>query len=300
MNSLSAVIPVFNGARFIGEAVDSALRQEQVTPEVVVVDDGSTDETPAILRGYGDRIRVVRQENRGLSAARNAGILASRGDCVAFLDADDTWEAAKSRKQLELLAASPEIGLVSCDGHAIDPEGTRSGRLLAPESLSVPFGAALERLFLANYILVSGAMVRRSILEEVGTFEESLDSVEDYDLWLRIARVSGIAVLPEPLMCYRRWPGQMSGDRTRMLRCEERVLHRALARHPELRHPAARVRRRFARLHDQSGWEYLRDGAPGGAIPRFLGAVRHDPLWGRPYLHLIAAFLVALRLWSPR
>ena len=100
MTRLSAVIPVYNDAAHVGFAVESALRQEGADLEVIVVDDGSADDTPQVLRSFGARIRAVRQENRGLPAARNAGIAIASGELLAFLDADDTWDPAKSRKQI--------------------------------------------------------------------------------------------------------------------------------------------------------------------------------------------------------
>jgi glycosyltransferase involved in cell wall biosynthesis len=125
VTTLSAVIPAYNAEAWLGQAIESALAQEEVALEVVVVDDGSTDGTAEVLATFGDRIRLVRQANRGLPAARNAGIAAARGDLVAFLDADDTWEPSKSRRQLAYLAAHPACGLVFCDVHRMDPQGRR-------------------------------------------------------------------------------------------------------------------------------------------------------------------------------
>ncbi|HEX3110532.1 MAG TPA: glycosyltransferase family A protein, partial [Thermoanaerobaculia bacterium] len=112
MKSVSVVIPSYNYARYLGEAIDSALGQTLPPLEVIVVDDGSTDDTPAVLAAYGDRIRVLRQKNAGVAVARNSGIAAARGECVAFLDADDVWLPRKLELQIPLFTDS--VGLVHC------------------------------------------------------------------------------------------------------------------------------------------------------------------------------------------
>jgi GT2 family glycosyltransferase len=297
---VSALIPVFNGGRYLAIAIDSALAQAGVTIEVIVVDDGSTDETPSILAGYGDRVVVVRQANRGLAAARNAGLAIARGEVVAFLDSDDTWEPEKSRQQLAYLEAHPDVGLISCDAFRMDAAGARGAPMLGDGARDLPAGRCLEALFLGNFVLLPGVMVRQATLAAVGRFDETVPGVEDYDLWLRIAAVTGIAVLPRPLASYRSWPGQMSRDRLRQTRSEARVLTLALARHPELRRGlGGRARRRLARLFDEAGYRDLQDASPARAAARFMDALRADPWWGSPWRHLLAAALTAGGLWSP-
>lgn len=298
---LSAVIPVYNGGAFVSTTIESVLRQEGVELEVIVVDDGSTDDTPKILRGFQGRIRSVRQENRGLSAARNTGIGMARGRYVAFVDADDTWEPDKSRKQIDLLEARPPCALVWCDAYRIDAEGRRLGLCLGDAARRVPTGRCLEQLLLrGNFIVMPGVMVRRSIFDQVGTFNESLASVEDYDMWLRIAGVAEMGIVHEPLASYREWPGQMSRKRQRMLDCELEVLAAALARHPDLAETLRRgMRRRYAALHDTAGYRSLQDGELREALAKFALAIRHDPAWAKPYLHLLAVGLAGVRLWRP-
>src|SRR5439155_20392251 len=230
----SAISPACNCALFVGEAIDSALAQRNESVEVILVDDGSTDETPRILASYGDRIRTLRQDNRGLPAARNAGIRLARGEHIGFLDADDTWEPAKSRLQLEYLDAHPACGLVFCDVWRIDESGRRGAPILGAAASKVATGRCLETLFLGNFILVPGVIVRRAVLDRVGPFDESLRSVEDYDMWLRIAAISEIGIVPVPLASWRERTGQMSRSRDRILEYEALVLDRALESIPGL------------------------------------------------------------------
>jgi glycosyltransferase involved in cell wall biosynthesis len=298
--AVSAIIPAYNCGPFLGAAIASALAQEGVDREVIVVDDGSTDDTPAVIASYGERIRAIRQQNLGLSAARNAGIRAARGWAIGFLDADDTWEPAKSRKQLDYLEAHPACGLVFSDVVRMSEAGRRLAPILGERWAEVPTGNCLERLFLGNFVLVPGAMVRRTVLASVGPFDETLRSVEDYDMWLRIAEVAEIGFLPEPLASWRERAGQMSRNRDRMVEHEARVLEAALARRPDLRRTLGRrVRRRFARLQDENGWYDLSEGRLRPALVKFLRALRHDPTWGKPYRHLVATALAAAGRRSP-
>jgi glycosyltransferase involved in cell wall biosynthesis len=298
---VSAVIAAYDCARWLRAAVDSALAQDGIDVEVIVVDDGSTDDTPSVLASYGDRIRSVRQPNRGLPAARNVGIAATRSEYVAFLDADDTWEPGKSLAQAAYLDEHPACGLVFCDVWRMDEDGRKIAPLLGPHGASIPTGHVFERLFRGNFILVPGVMARRSVVERAGSFDESLRSVEDYDLWLRIAELAEIGFVAEPLACWRDRPGQMSRDRDRMLRCEVEVLEAALARRPDLRRSLGKrvVRRRFARLHNHAGRHDLRDGRLGPALGKFLDALRRDPLWRKPYRNLVAVGLAAMG-WNRR
>ena len=124
---VSVVIPVYDGAAFIAQTLDSVLRQSWPRLEVIVVDDGSTDETPERVRPFRDRILYLRQENRGGGAARNAGVAASRGDYLAFLDQDDLWAPEKLERQLAVARAHPESGVIACDG-VHSPETTSWAR----------------------------------------------------------------------------------------------------------------------------------------------------------------------------
>jgi GT2 family glycosyltransferase len=220
---VSVIVPVFNGERFLHEALDSALAQTYEPVEVVVVDDGSIDGTPEILAGYGDRIRVVRQENRGLSAARNAGLAASSGEFVQFLDADDLLPEDKIARQVEYLAEHPETGVVYCEGRYFCE--ARPASRLTPGGRWITDGDILSSLTERNFIIVHSALVRRACLEEASGFREDLLSCEDLDMWLRLAR-HGVrfGFVPDMWVACRIHPDNMSADRTGMLRTHALVL----------------------------------------------------------------------------
>ena len=200
---ISVIIPAYNYGRFIAEAIESALGQTVVPGEIVVVDDGSADDTGAVVQGFGDRVRYVRQENRGVSEARNRGVAETTGQLVAFLDADDTWEPTKLEKQVERFAADVEIGLVHCGMREFDSE---TGETLEMH-LDGGEDDVAENLLMWDGPVVVGPggtiMVSRKAFEEAGGFDPRLKCGEDWDLCYRIARRYKVGFVPEPLVNYR-------------------------------------------------------------------------------------------------
>ena len=177
MHSVSVVIPAYNAGLFLAEAVESAVTQIPAPLEVLVVDDGSTE--PLAVPDH-PLVRVIRQDNVGVSAARNRGIREAHGDLVAFLDADDVWYPGKLTAQVALMRA--EVGLCSCDFDVIEPTGKRDGW--------GGHGGNYRQLLRGNSIHTSGAIARRSLLLEVGGFDEAMTHSEEWGTWLNIARRS--------------------------------------------------------------------------------------------------------------
>ncbi len=195
---VSVVMPAYNVAWCVGRAVDSVLAQDFRPCELIVVNDGSTDGTGALLEGYGAAITVINQENRGMSAARNAGIRRGRGTYVAFLDADDWWLAGKLSRQVELMHGRPEIGFCSTTVRVEDDDGRLLNLWRCPDGST----EILATLFAQNAAIAGGCsavMARRDLLDRVGLFDESLRGFEDPDLWMRLAAVSGYACIDETL-----------------------------------------------------------------------------------------------------
>jgi glycosyltransferase involved in cell wall biosynthesis len=206
----SVVIANYNYGPFLAQAVDSVLAQTYPHVELVVVDDGSTDESHQVLDRYGARVKVVRQENRGVSAARNRGLRESGGELVSFLDSDDAWLPDKLARQVPLFDR-PSVGMVYCQLRLVDERGGTLGTM--PPGLS---GSVLEDLALLRGPGVpaagSSAMVRRAVLDEVGGFDESLSTSADWDLWRRIACRYEIDLVREPLVLYRQHDRAMHRD----------------------------------------------------------------------------------------
>jgi glycosyltransferase involved in cell wall biosynthesis len=196
---VSVIIPTFNRAWCLAEAVDSVLAQEFGDFELIVVDDGSTDGTFSLLAGYGDAIRVLRRENQGVSAARNAGIAAARGVLIAFLDSDDLWLPGKLRHQVAFFASHPEA--LICQTEEL---WVRNGRRVNPgkrhrKRSGMIFEASLDLCLVSP----SAVMVRRELFERVGLFDERLPACEDYDLWLRVSCRIPVHLIETPLIVKR-------------------------------------------------------------------------------------------------
>jgi len=214
MPRVSVVIPTYNRADLISETIDSVINQTYRNYEIIVVDDGSTDDTPAILGRYGKHIRVIRQENQGEGEARNTGIRAAQGEYVAFLDSDDLWRPAKLEKQMDLLARSPQVAWVYCDAYVFESKTGKIMRLISKGNHPYE-GQVAGRLLTCNFIPSPTPMIRRSVFDEMGFFNKSLIGV-DWDMWLRIATRYPIRRAPEVLAGYRIHQGSVFADQNRM------------------------------------------------------------------------------------
>lgn len=208
---VSVVIPTFNRAVFLPDAIDSVLRQTYDDFELFVVDDGSTDDTIAVVEPYKQRLTYIPREGpRGPSAARNEGIRAAKGEFLAFLDSDDLWLPDKLEQQLALLRADPMLGMVGGGCVYVDEMGEPLGPV--DEGPSV---ISYEDFAIATSLpgSASNAVIRRSVLAEVGLFDEALYRGEDKDLWLRISRRFRVKCVRRPTVQIRVHTG--SGMRSR-------------------------------------------------------------------------------------
>lgn len=229
---ISVIIPSYNSARFVTEAVESALSQTYRPIEVIVVDDGSTDETPAIVAPFENRIRYIRQENRGLAGARNRGIQEARGEFIAFLDADDRWMPEKLGQQWKCFSDDPTVALVHTDALYWNED---AGEIMPQQGGRADYvGDCSTRLFVANRILASSVVVRRDCLERVGLFCENAPGVEDLDLWLRIVRFYPFGYVDQPLVLYRKHNWNMSKNDLQMRKGELTAIENALSADPAL------------------------------------------------------------------
>lgn len=207
---VSVIIPCYNSEKFLAAALESALAQTFTDLEVIVVDDGSTDGTASIVMAYGDdrRVRYLYQKNQGLSVARNVGIEAAGGEFIAFLDSDDLWVASKIARQVELLARDQDTILVFTDYSTFDSSGMIASRKLP----KLPDGPLLFSFLFSrnNFIYPSTVVLRRNIFHDVGYFDVSLNSIEDYDLWLRIVYKFKMVSIPEPMVKIRQHDSRVS------------------------------------------------------------------------------------------
>lgn len=207
MLSVSVIIPVYQSSRTIGEALDSVLSQSIPVKEIIVIDDGSTDNLDEILGPYENKILHLKQENSGASAARNNGIRHATGDIVAFLDADDFWLPDKLALQIPLFG-NPEIGVVFGNTYFYY-EGKFQDKtyfdLFKPSR-----GSVFLPLFAQDFVPILTGLIRRNLLEISGLFNESIQYVEDYDLWMRLANITKFDYIRGPVAGYRISSNQIS------------------------------------------------------------------------------------------
>jgi glycosyltransferase involved in cell wall biosynthesis len=232
---VSAIIATYNYGRFLPRAIDSVLAQTYPHIECVVTDDGSTDETQDVLKRYAGRVRVLQQPHGGVSAARNTAIDASRGDYVAFLDGDDWWHPTKIEKQVALLEQRPELGCVGCGLEHVTPDGhvdRIAGRPNHDTQMQTLRNIAVRRFWIQGSC--SGAVIRRSLLERIGPFDQTLAAAEDWDMWLRVASVANVDNLPEVLVSIDRHGTGVFRDGRLVEDSQWRVYRYAAARWPHV------------------------------------------------------------------
>jgi glycosyltransferase involved in cell wall biosynthesis len=298
---VTALVPVYNGAAWLAQALDSALAQSFERLEVVVVDDGSTDSSGEIAQRYAaasdGRIRMLRQDNAGLPAARNAAIAAARGEMFALLDADDVWQPHHIAQAVEVLDARPLVGLVHGDVHCIDAAGGYIGDYTRCWHLHADAYRALALRY--EHVCCPSAVFRRRCVEEVGGFDRQFTGLgcEDRDLWLRIAERWQVHYIDDHVAHYRVHPGSMSQNRERMALARQRLLAK-LSQSPR---GAPLVRHAEAMVESDLGMEYLAEGAYGRALLSQLRALRIRPqtprVWRRmvrPTLCLVSAAIFGI------
>jgi glycosyltransferase involved in cell wall biosynthesis len=276
MPRVNVVIPSYNHGRFLTRTVRSVLDQTFQDFDLVIVDDGSTDDTEAVVSRLDARVEYVKQGNAGLGAARNTGARMADGEWLAFLDADDSWKPEKLERQLAAVTTPGPVGVVYTGAEFTDEAGHRTG--VFPHT--GPYGRVLDTLWKANFVCSgSNALVRRSSFERAGGFDEArvVMGVADWELWIRLAAFDEFACVEEPLICYTRRPNGMSQDYPAMMQGEYYLLHKHLDASerwlrvpgsPDLRLPPPPWSVSLAR----------RMGRPDEARRYFLSLLQSDPL----------------------
>lgn len=273
---VSVVIPAYNAEATLDRTLHSVRGQTHRDLEILIVDDGSTDSTPAVVRAHADRdrrVRLLRQSNAGVAAARNLGGQSASSDLIAFIDADDLWAPTKIERQLEVLNAhGPDLGLVYTWFDVID-QADRVRYRMVRQCIA---GHVLTQTMRGNFVGHSSSpLIRREALEYAGGFASALRArgvhdCEDWLLYFRIATRYTFALVPEPLTGYRVVPGRMSSDRVRMLRSLHMVSEEMRARYPEHERSINAGLRRYQRFlireasafRDYSQlWPLIRTGA---------------------------------------
>jgi glycosyltransferase involved in cell wall biosynthesis len=295
--TVAVIIPVYNGARYVRRAIESALAQTRPADEVIVLDDASTDATNALARAVSPAVRVIRHErNGGLSAARNTAVRAAAGEWVALLDSDDWWGPTRLAEQLALVTACPDLDFVFADFAHFAPDGTpgqwqggtgplmRARRLtLTPAAggweLTGPVADDLIRNM--SYIHPSTVLMRRTVFDRVGWFAEDVRAAEDLEMWIRIAAAGcRFGYVDRVLVSVEQRPDSLSHNAIKMLEGYVRVYSGLPRVVPNLSPEMRRViRRTCGRHHAALGWWYREAGDPRRACRNYLRALGYgfDP-----------------------
>jgi glycosyltransferase involved in cell wall biosynthesis len=299
---VSVVIPVYNGENYLAQAIESALDQDGVTREILVIDDASTDRTPDIASSYGTRVEYVHLTKQPTSlATTNRGISMARGDYVSVLHHDDFYLPGKLRRHVELMDAHPEIGLSYSAQRYVDPQGNALGMLHSPVRRADyvdPGTGELRHLVVQNYINFCNAVVRRSAYDVVGLYNEPLWFSGEWEMWVKLATHFAVGYIDEPLVCYRlhRQAQTVSGTKDTMA-FQRQLRSVAMQIYGDMPlPPALRSRQRFtqANLHLSTALLMGLRGQHRLALASFSRVLHYVRPWELPELFHSAALLPRL------
>jgi glycosyltransferase involved in cell wall biosynthesis len=287
---VSVIIPAFNAAAFITETIESVLAQTFTDYDIIVVDDGSTDDTRARVQAFGPSVTLLTQHNGRAAKARNAGVVASASTWIAFLDADDIWMPDKLERQLAMARAT-QAPLVFADRLNIGARGPLPERQSDIQPLSD--GDVFEHLLTGNFITTSTVLLRRDVFIEVGAFSEDpeLPPAEDWDLWLRVASRYPVAACHVPLVNYRLHALGASRNVERMNRARSLVVSRALSLARGRALSTVGRRQIWGATWATNAWDAARHERPGMALANNLRSIVAWPFAAAPYRQTLQVLL---------
>ena len=274
---VSVIIPCYNRGKYLAEAIDSVLGQTYGNLELIIVDDGSTDDSLNVARSYEDRLTILQHpngENRGQSASINLGLRSIDGEYVAILDSDDYWMLDKLEKQVAVLGEKPDIGLVYGNCNYVNADGELIFTLYGPDHRE--YSDPNRVLMNCYFLLPNNALVRHTDFDRAGFFDESYRAAQDHDMAIRIAEVTKLAYIPDIVLNYRRHRESISANGA-MMRWQNgfRILEKASRR---FAYPRKTLRARKAVLHFRVGQCLLQEKKRVQAAGHFLQALINDPL----------------------
>jgi glycosyltransferase involved in cell wall biosynthesis len=275
MPKVSVIIPAYNAMKYLPETLESVLKQTFTDFEVVIVDDGSSDNICEWANQIiDDRVRLISQQNQELAAARNTGILNSTGEYIAFIDADDIWEASKLEKQVNYLDSDPLVGLVDTWTALIDENGNFLNKII---NNSIEGDVRRIATEVCNAFIASGSspMIRRTCFDKVGLFDVDIKFAEDVDMWIRIGIHYHFGVVKEPLIRYRQHPNNKSRNCQSMLEGIRKVIEKTYSSMPtELLHLRGKS---YGTWYLYFAWTALKNHNYAQAIEFRNQAIAHYP-----------------------
>lgn len=294
---VSIIIPAYNAEKYILLTIRSVLEQNYRPLEILLIDDGSTDSTAALVEREVPQVRIIRQANAGVAAARNTGLRLATGELICFVDADDGWFPGKLLAQVNYLLQQPNVGMVyhgwlvwkpDAEGHYVEPQ-----QPVHPHAHQIDVersGWIYHKLLLDCIVHTSTVMMRNHVFKNVGFFDTQLTNGEDYNYWLRVSREFEIHKLKGVYSYYREVMDSLTNT-LKFQNFEYMVIERAVKKwglaSPDGRVlPAKRIHQRLAKLAFNFGYDHFYRGSPIIARRAFLNAIKHEPLMWRalPYI----------------
>jgi len=314
ITKVSVIIPTYNRAGYLGEAIQSVLDQAFGDFELIVVDDGSTDSTREVVSSFIDtRVRYIYQENGGVSSARNTGIKASEAEYIAFIDSDDIWLPGNLELKVKLLDSRPEVGLVCSDAYFFDNNtGTTLGRRWHDRTLhdwvnleKIAKQPLKELLYKGCFIMPQATMIRRRVFATVGYFDESLPTSEDWDLFVRIFQRFPLEIIDIPLLKIRRHGTSLSENQEKVYRGAVVAVNKAIGSGSFSGEELKLLKERLAFEHSRYGRWALISGKEAAARKALLTSIRINPWSLRSYAYLALSLLggrkfLALKSWKKK
>ncbi len=288
---ISVIIPTYNSAKYICEAIDSVLCQSYSDYEIIVIDDGSTDDTKTIIETCYPAVKYFYKKNSGVSAARNLGISMAKGEFIAFLDADDRWLSQKLEKQTALFMEDETLGLVFTENSFFN--GLDISEFSADKKNRLMRGDIVKNIFLNSYVVTSTVMVRKSVFDHVGFFEEELSVAEDDNMWMRIGMKYGIALLDEQHAQYRITGGSLSSDFAAIVIGVTRHIEILRTRYPAMyaRLGPLAIRKKYADLYFSEAYQDFNQGEYAASRFRFMDSYMNYPFRPKSLLYFLSTYL---------
>ncbi len=296
-HSVSVVIPAYNSERYVADAIKSVLAQTYRPTEVLVVDDGSSDGTSAVVQAFGGIVRYLHQSNRGEPAARNLGLRHAQGEYVAFLDADDLWLPEKLELQMRYFADHPNCAVVYTDMSTFDDSGIVDASVKVRFNITFPEGNIFVPLFRETLFGSGSVVFRKSCVDKVGYFDEQFLIGCDYEMWLRMSRHFEFGVVDRPLLMYRQHPKMSTRGLGRALwngvPWEVAALRKTLRNNPDAVKELGQgtVNRRIAKVYADLAHTQFQLQEYGNARRLFAGALRYRRGNAKYWAFYLATFL---------
>jgi glycosyltransferase involved in cell wall biosynthesis len=294
---VSAIVPVYNCAQYVGKAIESILAQTYPAHEIIVVDDGSTDSTREALEPYKDSIIYVYQKNAGEPAARNTGIRHSTGEYIAYLDADDLWLPDKLELQMEYFRNHPQCDLVYTDMMTFDDQGVIECSVRASRARVYSSGKIFPRLFRETLFGSGSVVLRKAAAEQAGGFDETFFVGSDYEMWLRMSRSFEFGYVDKPLLMYRQHRDMSTQKLGKVpqdgMPWQVKVLKRTLELFPEAERELGKsaINHRMAVPYMWLGRSWMDRGNHKEARRLISGAIQYNPWSPRYRFAYLATFL---------